>query len=57
MKYDTQRQILQILTYMCNLKKLKFTKAESTTVVTKVRKVGKTEMLIRWYKGSVTWDE
>lgn len=57
MKYDTPRQMLQMLTYMCNLKKLKFLKAESRTVVTKVRNVGKMEMLIRWYKGSVTWDE
>ena len=38
-------------------KKLKFLKAESRTLVTKVRKVGKMEMLIRWYKGSVTWAE
>ena len=38
-------------------KKLKFMQAESGTVVTKVRKVGKMEMFTRWYKGSVTWDE
>ena len=38
-------------------KKLKFMQAESRTVVTKVRKVGKTDMFIRWHEVSVTWDE